>query len=93
MYVHSCYIFLQKKILDLEAQLSGAVENDQKYLKEIAALNAELEKEMYVFLNTVLALHSDLWVLYIKVVSCSNIHLKSCMIYFLINICIKIPSS
>ncbi|XP_059573089.1 synaptonemal complex protein 1 isoform X1 [Alligator mississippiensis] len=36
----------EKKILDLEAQLSGAVENDQKYLKEIAALNAELEKEM-----------------------------------------------
>ncbi|XP_050810231.1 synaptonemal complex protein 1 [Gopherus flavomarginatus] len=36
----------EKEVHDLEVQLTGAVENEQNCLKQIAALNAELEKEM-----------------------------------------------
>ncbi|XP_044872887.1 synaptonemal complex protein 1 isoform X2 [Mauremys mutica] len=36
----------EKEVHDLEVQLTGAVENEQNCLKQITALNAELEKEM-----------------------------------------------
>ncbi|KAM7169872.1 synaptonemal complex protein 1 [Macrochelys suwanniensis] len=36
----------EKEVYDLELQLTGAVENEQNCLKQITALNAELEKEM-----------------------------------------------
>ncbi|KAH1170614.1 hypothetical protein KIL84_006232 [Mauremys mutica] len=36
----------EKEVHDLEVQLTGAVENEQNCLKQITALNAELEKEI-----------------------------------------------
>ncbi|XP_065447084.1 synaptonemal complex protein 1 [Chrysemys picta bellii] len=36
----------EKEVHDLEVQLTGAMENEQNCLKQITALNAELEKEM-----------------------------------------------
>ncbi|XP_029769676.1 synaptonemal complex protein 1 [Terrapene carolina triunguis] len=36
----------EKEVHDLEVRLTGAIENEQNCLKQITALNAELEKEM-----------------------------------------------
>lgn len=41
-------VFLpQKKMCDLEVQLTCSVEKEQNYLKQFTTLNADLEREAY----------------------------------------------